>query len=54
MMMTTENPRLSGSHPSAVFRGCTKRSYPMKNHKFWAWATMFCMMMVFITGYKHK
>lgn len=27
---------------------------PMKQHRFWAWAAVFCMVMVMITGYKHK
>lgn len=26
----------------------------MKNHKFWAWAMVFCMIMVIYTGYEHK
>ncbi len=26
----------------------------MKQHRFWAWAAVFCMFMVMITGYKHK
>ncbi len=26
----------------------------MKNHKFWAWAAVICMVMAFYTGYKHK
>jgi len=26
----------------------------MKAHKFWAWAAVFSMLMVMITGYKHK
>ncbi len=26
----------------------------MKAHKFWAWAAAFCMLMVMVTGYKHK
>ena len=26
----------------------------MKNHKFWAWAAVFCMFMVMYTGYQHK
>ena len=33
----------------------SKRSfYIMKNHKFWAWAAVFCMFMVMYTGYQHK
>ena len=27
---------------------------PMKQHRFWAWAAVFCMVMVMLTGYKHK
>lgn len=27
---------------------------PMKQHRFWAWGAVFCMVMVMITGYKHK
>lgn len=27
---------------------------PMKQHRFWAWAAVFCMAMVMFTGYKHK
>ncbi|MDE7059839.1 MAG: hypothetical protein K2P03_14260 [Lachnospiraceae bacterium] len=26
----------------------------MKNHKFWAWAAVICMIITFYTGYKHK
>ena len=26
----------------------------MKQHRFWAWGAMICMVMVMITGYKHK
>lgn len=26
----------------------------MKQHKFWAWAAVISMIMVMITGYKHK
>ena len=26
----------------------------MKQHKFWALATVVCFAMTFITGYKHK
>ncbi len=26
----------------------------MKNHRFWAWAAVTCMVMTFYTGYKHK
>ncbi|MDE6621300.1 MAG: hypothetical protein K2K74_12605 [Lachnospiraceae bacterium] len=26
----------------------------MKQHKFWAWATVICMVMVIYTGHKHK
>jgi len=26
----------------------------MKNHKFWAWCALISMVMVMITGYKHK
>ncbi|MFQ7290361.1 MAG: DUF6219 family protein [Lacrimispora saccharolytica] len=26
----------------------------MKQHRFWAWAAVVCMAMVFYTGYKHK
>jgi len=26
----------------------------MKNHKFWAWALVFCLFMTIYTGYKHK
>ena len=25
----------------------------MKNHKFWAWAMVICLMMTIITGYEH-
>ncbi|MGN1332192.1 MAG: DUF6219 family protein [Lachnospiraceae bacterium] len=25
----------------------------MKNHKFWAWAALGCMLMTIYTGYKH-
>lgn len=24
----------------------------MKNHKFWAWALVFCLFMTIYTGYK--
>ena len=26
----------------------------MKQHRFWAWGAVICMVMVMITGYKHK
>ncbi|WP_366766160.1 DUF6219 family protein [uncultured Flavonifractor sp.] len=26
----------------------------MKHHKFWAWASVFCMLMCIYTGKKHK
>ena len=26
----------------------------LKQHRFWAWSALFCMMMLLITGYKHK
>lgn len=26
----------------------------MKAHKFWAWAAVFSMFMVMLTGYKHQ
>ena len=26
----------------------------MKRHRFWAWGAVICMVMVMITGYKHK
>ena len=26
----------------------------VKAHKFWAWAAVISMLMVMITGYKHK
>lgn len=26
----------------------------MKNHRFWAWAMVFCLAMTLITGYQHK
>ena len=26
----------------------------MKNHKFWAWAAVFCILMTMYTGYKHN
>ena len=28
------------------------RRYRMKNHKFFAWATVFCFLMTMYTGYK--
>ena len=31
-----------------------KEGTDMKSHKFWAWAAVFCMLMVMITGYKRK
>ena len=31
-----------------------RRAFYMKNHKFWAWAAVICMIMTFYTGYKHK
>ena len=27
---------------------------PMKQHRFWAWGAVFCMIMVMLTGYKRK
>jgi len=26
----------------------------MKQHRFWAWGAVICMVMVMITGYKRK
>mgnify|MGYP006924821152 CR=1 FL=1 len=26
----------------------------MKQHRFWAWGAVICMVMVLITGYRHK
>ena len=26
----------------------------MKQHRFWAWGAVICMIMVMITGYKRK
>ncbi|CBK77371.1 hypothetical protein CLS_18450 [[Clostridium] cf. saccharolyticum K10] len=26
----------------------------VKQHRFWAWAAVFCFLMAFYTGYKHK
>ncbi|WP_366935164.1 DUF6219 family protein [Flavonifractor sp.] len=26
----------------------------MKHHKFWAWASVFCMLMCIYTGKKHR
>lgn len=26
----------------------------MKQHRFWAWALVVCLVMVMVTGYKHK
>lgn len=31
-----------------------ERGDGMKKHKFWAYAAIACMAMVFYTGYKHK
>ena len=31
-----------------------KEVVKLKQHKFWAWASVFCFLMVFYTGYKHK
>ncbi|WP_447581646.1 DUF6219 family protein [Anaerotignum faecicola] len=31
-----------------------RRGRKMKNHKFWAWASVFCFAMAMYTGYKHK
>lgn len=32
----------------------TLRGRHMKHHRFWAWATAFCALVTFYTGYKHK
>ncbi len=26
----------------------------MKQHRFWAWGAVICMVMALITGYRHK
>ncbi len=26
----------------------------LKQHRFWAWGAVICMVMVMITGYRHK
>ncbi|MGN0347949.1 MAG: DUF6219 family protein [Roseburia sp.] len=26
----------------------------MEKHKFWAWASVICMLVAIYTGYKHK
>lgn len=31
-----------------------KEEQTMKQHRFWAWGAVICMIMVMITGYKHK
>ena len=28
--------------------------FPLKQHRFWAWGAVICMVMVMITGYRHK
>ena len=28
--------------------------HSMKNHKFWAWAMIVCLIMTVYTGYEHK
>ena len=37
---------------TAVFRQV--EVIPMKQHRFWAWGAVFCMVMVMLTGYKRK
>lgn len=37
---------------AAVFR--QMEVVPMKQHRFWAWCAVFCMVMVMLTGYKRK
>ena len=31
-----------------------KEEIAMKQHRFWAWGAVICMIMVMITGYKRK
>lgn len=31
-----------------------KEEEKMKQHKFFAWATVFCFVMTMLTGYKRK
>lgn len=28
--------------------------FALKQHRFWAWGAVICMIMVMITGYKRK
>ena len=28
--------------------------FTVKQHRFWAWGAVICMVMVLITGYRHK
>lgn len=39
---------------SFVISGFMKEDCLMKNHKFWAWAMIFCLFMTVYTGYEHK
>ena len=45
--------KLMENNMSTHYNG-TKEGCHMKNHKFWAWAAVICMVMAFYTGYKHK
>lgn len=31
-----------------------KEESALKQHRFWAWAAVICMIMVMVTGYKRK
>ena len=31
-----------------------KEESALKQHRFWAWAAVICMVMVMVTGYKRK
>ena len=37
------------NHPICKRRGC-----PLKQHRFWAWAAVICMVMAMVTGCKRK
>ena len=33
---------------------CRNWKNTLKQHRFWAWGAVICMVMVMITGYKRK
>ena len=54
-----ETASIGGKSRSMLTAGLCKKivlqgGFIVKQHRFWAWGAVICMIMVIITGYKHK